>query len=31
MAIPGPHALVPRFSLVIADLSRLSDEDLKAR
>ena len=31
MTIPGLLALVPRFSMVIADLSRLSDEDLKAR
>jgi putative YhgA-like transposase len=31
ITIPGLLALVPRFSLVIADLSRLSDEDLKAR
>jgi predicted transposase/invertase (TIGR01784 family) len=31
MAIPGLLALIPRFSLVIADLSRMSNEDLKAR
>lgn len=31
MTIPGLVALVPRFSLVIADLSELSNEDLKAR
>lgn len=31
MTIPGLIALVPRFSLVIADLSGLSNEDLKAR
>ncbi len=31
MAIPGLLALVPRFSLIIADLSPLSNEDLKAR
>ncbi len=31
MTIPGMLALVPRFSLVIADLSELSNEDLKAR
>jgi hypothetical protein len=31
MTIPGLLALVPRFSLVIVDLSELSNEDLKAR
>ena len=31
MAIPGLAALVPRFSIIVADLAERSDDDLRAR